>query len=100
MQQVTGVLFLAKVTGVPLGGFQLATLALSSIATSLTIPGVPGGSILVMAPALTSVGVPVAGMALLLAVDAIPDMFRTVANVTGWLVAGVILARDRDLPVV
>ncbi len=95
MQQVTGVMFLAKVTGVSLGGLQLATLALTSIATSLTIPGVPGGSILVMAPALASVGVPVSGMALLLAVDAIPDMFRTVANVTGWLVAGVILAKDR-----
>ena len=98
MQQVAGVIFLAKVTGVPLGGFQLATLALSSVATSLTIPGVPGGSVLVMAPVLSSVGVPVAGMALLLAVDAIPDMFRTVANVTGWLAAGVILARDRERP--
>jgi len=98
MHQVVGVVFLAKVTGVSLGSLQLATLALSSVATSLTIPGVPGGSILVMAPVLSSVGIPVAGIALLLAVDAIPDMFRTVANVTCWLVACMILASDGETP--
>jgi Na+/H+-dicarboxylate symporter len=96
MQQVVGVLFLAKVSGISLDSGHLATLALSSIATSLTIPGVPGGSILVMAPALASVGVPVAGMAILMAVDSIPDMFRTVANVTPWVAASAILARGRD----
>jgi len=96
MQQVVGVIFLAKVTGVSLGVFQLATLAVSSIAISFTVPGIPGGSILVMAPSLASVGVPVSGMALLLAVDAIPDMFRTVANVMGWLMGAALIARKAD----
>jgi proton glutamate symport protein len=46
----------------------------------------------VMTPILASAGIPLGGMAMLLAVDTIPDMFRTTANVTGWLSAGTILS--------
>jgi Na+/H+-dicarboxylate symporter len=49
--------------------------------------------VLVVAPVLTSVGIPVSGIALLLALDAIPDMFRTMTNVTADFAAGSILAR-------
>ncbi|HLJ91002.1 MAG TPA: dicarboxylate/amino acid:cation symporter [Candidatus Angelobacter sp.] len=93
MAQMIGVLFLAKLYGVTLGPAQLATVLAAVIATSLTIPGVPGGSIIVMAPVLASANIPVAGVGILLAVDTIPDMFRTVANVTGWLSVGGILGR-------
>jgi Na+/H+-dicarboxylate symporter len=58
----------------------------------LTVPGIPGGAIIVMTPVLSSLGIPLGGMAMLLAVDTIPDMFRTMANVTGWLSAGAILS--------
>ena len=46
-----------------------------------------------MAPVLTSANFPVAGIGILLAVDTIPDMFRTTANVTAWLCVGSILSR-------
>jgi Na+/H+-dicarboxylate symporter len=46
-----------------------------------------------MAPVLQSAGVPVEGIGVLIGVDTIPDMFRTMANVTGWLGGGAILAR-------
>ena len=46
-----------------------------------------------MAPVLTAANLPVAGIGILLAVDTIPDMFRTTANVTGWLCVGSILSR-------
>jgi Na+/H+-dicarboxylate symporter len=91
MAQMIGVLFLAKLYGVVLDPAQLATVLVAAVATSLTIPGVPGGSIIVMAPVLASANIPVAGIGILLAVDTIPDMFRTVANVTGWLSVGSIL---------
>jgi proton glutamate symport protein len=64
----------------------------SAVAVSLTVPGIPGGAIIVMTPILASAGIPLGGMAMLLAVDTIPDMFRTMANVTGWLSAGAILS--------
>ena len=91
MALMIGVLFLAKLYGVVLDPAQLATVLVAAVATSLTIPGVPGGSIIVMAPVLASANIPVAGIGILLAVDTIPDMFRTVANVTGWLSVGSIL---------
>jgi Na+/H+-dicarboxylate symporter len=46
-----------------------------------------------MAPVLAAVHVPAAGIGILLAVDTIPDMFRTTANVTGWLCVGTILSQ-------
>ncbi len=98
MAQMVGICFLASFYGVPLSWTQLAGIAVSAVAVSLTVPGIPGGAIIVMAPILAAAGIPVGGMAMLLAVDTIPDMFRTTANVTGWLSAGVILS-SMSLPV-
>jgi Na+/H+-dicarboxylate symporter len=47
-----------------------------------------------MAPVLTMINLPAAGIGILLAVDKIPDMFRSTANVTGWLCVVSILSRD------
>jgi Na+/H+-dicarboxylate symporter len=60
---------------------------------SFGVPGVPGGVILVIAPVLDAVGVPPAGVGVLLAIDAVPDMFRTLTNVTADLAAAVVVAR-------
>ena len=90
---VVGVLFLAKLYGVVLNPWQLATISVTAVATSLTVPGVPGGGIIVMAPVLTAVDLPAAGIGILLAVNTIPDTFSTAANVTGWLCAGTMLSR-------
>jgi proton glutamate symport protein len=91
--QIVGVLFLAKIYGVVLNSWQLATVTAVALATSLTAPGITGGGILVVAPVLAAVHVPAAGIGILLAVDTIPDMFRTTANVTGWLCVVSILSR-------
>jgi proton glutamate symport protein len=92
MAQMVGICFLATFYGVPLSWTQLAGITVSAIAVSLTVPGIPGGAIIVMTPILAAANIPLGGMAMLLAVDTIPDMFRTTANVTGWLSAGVILS--------
>ncbi len=89
----TGAVFIARLYGVHLGAMQIATIVLTSIATSFSIPGIPGGSIFAMAPVLASVGLPVEGVGILLGVDTIPDMFRTTANVTGQLAAATIVGR-------
>jgi Na+/H+-dicarboxylate symporter len=93
MAQVVGVLFLARLYGVPLEVPQLATIVATVVLTTFSVPGVPAGAIIVMAPVLYAAGVPVEGLGVLLGVDTIPDMFRTTANVTGWLGGGSILAR-------
>ena len=82
-----GTLFLAKLYGVTLARRRVVTIVLTAVALSLTIPGVPQGAQLVLAPVLVTYGIPAGGIALLIAADTIPDLFATMANVTGDLVA-------------
>lgn len=88
-----GVLFLARLYGIDLNAAQLATIALTSVVTTFSVPGIPGGSIIVMVPVMMGAGVPVDGVGLLLAVDTIPDMFRTTTNVTGDMAVATVLGR-------
>ena len=69
------------------------------VAATYAVPGIPGGSIIAMVPALTVAGLPVEGMGILLAVDTVPDMFRTTANVTGTMVLAAILPEAGARPV-
>jgi proton glutamate symport protein len=91
--QTVGVLFIAKLYGIDLGAAQLLAIGVTSVVTSFSVPGVPGGSIIVMVPVLMVAGIPIEGIGILLGVDTIPDMFRTTTNVTGHMSAAVILAR-------
>ena len=93
--QLVGAMFIAKIYGVHLGPIQLLTMTATSVATSFSVPGIPGGSIIMMVPVLLAVGLPAEGVGVLLAVDTIPDMFRTTTNVTSDLAAAVILDRRR-----
>jgi Na+/H+-dicarboxylate symporter len=63
------------------------------VATSFSVPGIPGGSIVIMAPVLMAAGLPVEGIGILLGADTIPDMFRTTANVTGHMAMAVAVSR-------
>jgi Na+/H+-dicarboxylate symporter len=94
-----GVLFIAKLYGVEIGAADLVTIALTAVVTTFSVPGIPGGSIIVMVPALLAVNLPPAGIAVLLAVDTLPDMFRTTTNVTGDLAVAAILTNGGQPPV-
>jgi Na+/H+-dicarboxylate symporter len=89
-----GVLFVARLYDVALSAPQLATIVLTVVLTSFSIPGIPNGSIVVMVPVMIAAGIPVAGVGILLALDTIPDMFRTALNVTGHMTAAAIVARS------
>ena len=75
--------FLAQAYGVELGWGKLLMLLLLLNVTAKGIPNVPRGSLLVLAATLTPLGIPLEGIPVLLAIDQIPDMVRTVVNVTG-----------------
>jgi proton glutamate symport protein len=89
-----GVIFVCRLYGIPLGPAELATIALTSVLLTFSVPGVPGGSILIMVPVLLAVGAPPEGIGILLGVDTIPDMFRTTANVTGTMTAATMLSKE------
>jgi proton glutamate symport protein len=90
-----GVLFLARLYGAALSPAQLASIVFTVVLTSFAVPGVPGGSIIAMVPVLAAVNLPIDGIGILLAVDTIPDMFRTTANVTGSLALSAVLGKNQ-----
>jgi DAACS family dicarboxylate/amino acid:cation (Na+ or H+) symporter len=80
------VLFLAQVFGVDLTLSQQFTVVLMSVLAGVGTAGVPGGSIPLIIVVLKSVNVPPDGIAIILGVDRILDMSRTLVNVVGDLV--------------
>jgi Na+/H+-dicarboxylate symporter len=86
-------LFLWKLYGVPVTTAQLAVVTMTGLLTSFSAPGVPHGWLLVLAPVIASIGIPAEGVGLLIAVDAVPDMFATTLNVTGDMTAVAMVAR-------
>jgi len=90
---IVSALFVAKLYDVPLTMAQLAFLGACSVAMSFSIPGIPSGGLFIIAPFFVSVGLPIEGMGILLALDAIPDVFKTLLNVTSQMATTVLLAR-------
>ncbi|ATE67398.1 dicarboxylate/amino acid:cation symporter [Rhizorhabdus dicambivorans] len=90
------VLFLAQFFGVELGLFQQFVVLLVCTLGGIGAVGVPGGSLPVVALVLGMVGVPAEGVGLVLGVDRFLDMCRTALNVTGDLVAAVVISRGES----
>jgi proton glutamate symport protein len=88
-----GSLFVAWFYNVPLHAPQVAIVAFASVFLVFAAPGIPSGGFIMMAPLLVTVGLPAEGVGLLIALDAIPDRFITIHNVTGNLAATAIVAR-------
>lgn len=87
-------LFLAKLYDVPFGPAAVAGIAATSVAMSFAVPGIPSGGLFVVTPFYIAAGLPAEGVGILLALDPIPDVFKTMLNVTGHMTATVVLARD------
>ncbi len=87
------VLFLAQVYGADLTVVQQLFVVGVAVLTAIGAAGVPGGSIPLLAIVLVQVGVPAEFLALILGVDRLVDMTRTVPNVTSDLVCSLWLAR-------
>ena len=91
--QPVGALFLARLYGIALTPAQLASVVFTTVLATFAVPGIPGGSVIAMVPVLAAANLPIDGIGILLAVDTIPDMFRTTANVTGSLTLAAVLRR-------
>ena len=91
------VLFLAQFFGVDLSLGGQITVVLLSILAGVGTAGVPGGSLPLVTALLVTVGVPAEGIGIILGVDRILDMCRTVLNVTGDVVAAACVARSEGV---
>jgi Na+/H+-dicarboxylate symporter len=92
--QTVAVLFAARLFNVSIEPAHLVAILIVTVLTTFTVPGIPGGSIVVMVPILLAARVPAEAVGVLLGADVIPDMFRTMANVTGGIAATVIVGRS------
>ncbi|MBC7188514.1 MAG: dicarboxylate/amino acid:cation symporter, partial [Calditrichaeota bacterium] len=88
------VLFLAQVFGVPLSLTMQIVVVIMSVLTAVGAAGVPSGSIPLLIIVLGMVHVPAEGIAIILGVDRLLDMCRTVLNVTGDITCAAYIARS------
>ncbi len=87
-----GALFVGWFYGIPLHLRELTIVALAGVFLAFVAPGVPRGAFIMLAPLFLAIGLPIEGLGILIAVDAIPDLFATIVNVTGDLAAAVLVA--------
>lgn len=92
LYQAAAVLFVARLYGLPFGTTQAVQAGVAVFLASLTVAAVPAGSVVSLTPALVQTGLPLPGLAVLIGLDRIPDMFRTMTNVTGHLTGAVLVA--------
>ncbi len=93
LYQMVAVMFLAASFGVDIGWQGALLVMVMVLGASIGSPGTPGVGIAILAMTLETVGIPASGIALILGVDRILDMCRTTINVTGDLVAAMVMNR-------
>ena len=99
IQYLATACFIAWALGVDLSATQLATGVALSVLVSMGSVGLPGQAIFLATnlPVTSAMGLPIAPLPVLMAVDAIPDVLATVGNVTGDMTAtAVVAARSGD----
>ncbi len=85
--------FVAQAAGVHLSIGQQVTMMLTLMLTSKGVAGVPRASLVILAGTLASYGLPLEGVTLILGVDELMDMARTMTNVIGNCLATVVIAK-------
>jgi Na+/H+-dicarboxylate symporter len=93
LYQGVAAIFLAQVFGVDISLGGMVLIVVLAVGASIGSPATPGVGIIILATILASVGIPPAGIALIMGVDRILDMSRTAVNVCGDLVTSVLLHR-------
>ena len=86
-------IFVAQAAGVELSVGQQITMLLTLMLTSKGVAGVPRASLVILAGTLASYGLPLEGITLILGVDELMDMARTMTNVIGNCLATVVIAK-------
>jgi Na+/H+-dicarboxylate symporter len=92
LYQGVAAIFIAQVFEVDLSFGAELGIVFAATAASIGAAGVPGAGMITLAMVLTSAGIPAVGVALILGVDRLLDMFRTAVNVTGDLAVTAVMA--------
>lgn len=93
LYECVAAMFIAQAYGIDLGFVQQFTIVLMALVTSIGVAAIPSASLVAIAIILSSVGLPVEAIGLILAVDRVLDMCRTSVNVFSDACGAVIIAR-------
>jgi Na+/H+-dicarboxylate symporter len=93
LYQGVAALFIAQIYHMDLSMADQATIVLTATLASVGAAGVPGAGMVTLAMVLAAIGVPTEGVALILGVDRLLDMFRTTTNVVGDAAAAAFMGR-------
>ena len=94
IMQGVAAMFIAQIFGIDLTIQQQLMIILTATLSSIGTAGVPGAGIVMLTMVVQQVGLPIEGIALVLSVDRIIDMFRTATNITGDAVCTMIIANS------
>ncbi|WP_394131210.1 dicarboxylate/amino acid:cation symporter [Shewanella maritima] len=87
-------LFVAQAFGIDLTWVEYVTIILTATLASIGTAGVPGAGLVMLTLVLTTVGLPLEGVAIIAGIDRVLDMARTAVNVSGDLVATTVIAKS------
>lgn len=96
IMQGVATVFLANVYGVTLGMQGFVTVVGMAVLASIGTAGVPGVGLVMLTMVLGQVGLPIEGIAIILGVDRLMDMLRTVVNITGDATVSAIIAKGEN----
>lgn len=100
IMQGVATMFIAQAYGIDLTFTQLVTVVLTAVLASIGTAGVPGVGLIMLAMVLSSIGLPVEGIGLILGIDRLLDMARTAINISGDAACALYVAeteKKRDL---
>lgn len=93
IMQGVAVIFTAQAFGIDLSMMDYATVIATATLASIGTAGIPSVGLVMLSMVLSSVGLPVEGIAIIMGVDRLLDMTRTAVNVTGDAICTTILAK-------
>lgn len=96
IMQGVATIFIAQVYDVNLSLTALVIVVLTAVLASIGTAGVPGVGLIMLAMVLTTVDLPVEGIALIIGIDRLLDMARTAVNITGDAACAVIVAETEE----
>lgn len=96
---IVATFFVGRLYGIPIDPSRMTAIVFMAVVTSFAVGGVPSGAAVMVGPVLLAAGLPAEAIGLLIAVDPLPNAFRTAANVTGML-AVTALSCGREVPAV
>ena len=96
LYQAVAAVYIAQASGMDLTMAQQVTIVITAVLASIGTAAVPGAGIVMLIVILQAIGVPGEGIALILGVDRILDMCRTVVNITGDSTMATIIAASEN----